>query len=105
MIRRVHAVAVGGEAGGAAEALLAAGDDVKAAGGNDGADDLSDDVGEKFAPGEAAAGVEAEGDGGIEMRAGDVADGEGHGEHGETEGESDARESDSQLRVGGGEEG
>src|ERR1700712_2764549 len=101
---RMHAVAVRSKTGGARKALLAAGDDVKAAGSGDAAENLGNDIREKIAPGEASAGVEAEGDSGIEMRAGDVADGKGHGEHGEAEGESDARESDTELRIGRGEE-
>ena len=36
------------------------------------------------------------------MAAGDVADGEGHGEYGEAEGERDARKADAELRIGGG---
>jgi hypothetical protein len=59
----VRAIAVGGEAGGAGEALLAAGDDVQAAGGRNAAEYLSNDVGKKVARGEAAAGVEADRDG------------------------------------------
>jgi hypothetical protein len=52
---RMRAVAVGGEAGGAREALLAAGNDVEAAGSGDATEQLGDDVGQKIARGKAAA--------------------------------------------------
>src|ERR1700735_2020390 len=102
--RRVETVAIGGEAGRAGEAFLAACDDVEAAGSGDAAEHLGDDVGEKIPASEASAGIYAERDSGVEMRAGDMADGEGHGEHGKAEGEGDAPETDAELGVSGGKE-
>ena len=51
--------------------------------------------GEHVLAGEPAAGGEPDGDRGVDVRAGDVADGVGHGEHGEAEGQRDAVEADS----------
>ena len=46
----------------------------------------------------AAADDEADGDGRVQVAAGDVADGVGHGQHGEAEGERDADEADAEVR-------
>ena len=101
----VVGVAVGGEAAGEGEAGFAACDDVEDAGGCDGPEDLGDDVGGQLGDGEAPGGDQADGDSGVEMAAGDVADGEGHGEDGEAEGEGHTDEADSQVGEGCCEDG
>ncbi len=62
------------------EVWPAAGDDVEDSGGDDGSCYLGDDVGAKFGGWKALADYKAYGDGWVEMAAGDVADGEGHGQ-------------------------
>ena len=104
MVGRMDAVTVGGEAAIERESLFAAGDSVKRARGEDGAEQLGDNVGRQFAGREALCDDQADRDGGVEMAAGDVADGECHGKHGEAEGECDPGESDAEPRVRGRED-
>jgi hypothetical protein len=59
------------------------------------------DVGGQFGDGEGFGGDEADGDGGVQMAAGDVADGEGHGEDSESEGEGHADVTDTKVDAGG----
>src|SRR6185312_7639612 len=78
----MRAVSVGSEAA-EDESGLAAGDDVEDGGAGSCSEHLGDDVGQKMRDGEAASGDEPNGDGGIEMAAGDVADGIAHRHDGE----------------------
>lgn len=101
----VLGVAVGSEAAGEREAGFAAGDDIENARCGEAAQDLSDNVGAEFGDGEALADDEADGDGRVEMAAGDVSDSEGHGKERQTKGESDSDEAYAQLWVSGGNNG
>ena len=97
-------VAVGRERPGLAvvdvvAARHALGDDEQQTGGGDGGDDLHDDVRQHLFGREALGGPQADGDGGVEVPARDVADGVGHGEHGETERERHTEEAEPE-RVG-----
>lgn len=103
--RRMFAVAIGGEAAGEAEIRFAAGNQIKHAGCDDRADHLGDDIGRNLVRGKASARGEPHGHGGIEMAAGDVADGIGHGDDGKTESECDAEQADADLRKSSGEHG
>ncbi len=76
-----------------AEARLAAGDQIEDRRTRDAAEHLGDDVGNRLGLRMASADHEADGDRGIEVAAGDVADGVGHGQHGEAEGERRRRRS------------
>jgi len=99
-----HGVAAGGVVAEAVcsestedEVWPAAGDDVEDSGGNDGSCYLGDDVGAKFRGGEALADDETDGDCGVEVAAGDVANGEGHSENCEPEGEGNADEGNTEM--------
>ena len=112
MGRGVFAVTVGSaqqcdlaEIGDGTRKVLSGGNDVKARGANRAADQLGEDIGHQIFGGEAFASAEADGDGGIEMAAGDVADGVSHGEDGESDGEGDADEADAEGGEGGGGDG
>ena len=70
--------------------------------GRDARDDLGGDVGGRLLPGDAPPGGRAERDGRVEVAAGDVADGVGHGQDGQTEGQGDTDEADAELDVVGG---
>ena len=59
----------------------------------------------QLGPGEAAADGEAERDGRVEVAARDRADGVGHGQDRQAEGERDAGEADAELGKAGGEHG
>ena len=92
------AVAVGGETGlGGAEAVLAVGDDEEDATGDRTADDLGDPVGDDRCPLDTLRDSTAEGDGGVEVSAGDVADRVGAGDDGEAEGQRDTDEADAHV--------
>jgi hypothetical protein len=97
----VVGVAVGGESAGEGEGGVAAGDQVQNSGGADGSENLGDDVGGQFGDGEAFGGDEADRDGGVEVAAGDVADGEGHGENRESEGKGHADVADAEVNACG----
>ena len=58
--------------------------------GEDTADDLADPVADRFFPRHAARKGDAEGNGRIDVAAGDAADGVGHGHHGKTESDGGA---------------
>ena len=74
------AVAVGGAPGGRSiEAVRAVGDDVEDGGGSDGADNLRNDVRRCVSYLEAPTGHQPEGDGRIEVSAGNVTQGIRHG--------------------------
>ena len=96
------AVAVGGEAV-QLEAGLARGDHVEHRRRQDGADHLRDDVGHDIGGLELSGGPEPDRDRRIEVAARDVADGIGHREHGQAEGEGDPEEADAERRKGGGQ--
>ena len=96
--RRVLAVAVGGEAAGEREARLARGDHVEHRRGARWRPPPARPSRARSPASEAAAGPQAERHRRVEMAAGDVADGIGHGEHGEAEGERDAGEADADDR-------
>ena len=93
----------------------AAGDYVEDSGGDNGSCYLGDDVGAKFGGWKALADYKAYGDGWVEVAAGDVADGEGHSEDCESEGEGNTDKGDPEMRCsryggpwrlkGGGEDG
>ena len=80
------------------EAGMAAGDQIEDAGAGNAARDLGDDVARQIAGGKTPAGPQAHRNGRIEMTARNMADGEGHGQHGQAEGERHADKSDTQLR-------
>ncbi len=84
----MFAEAVGGEAGGDIEARFAAGDDAQDARSADGPGALRHDVGGQILAAEAFADEQPDGDGGVEVTAGDVTDGEGHGENREAKGQT-----------------
>src|SRR6266478_2768582 len=88
----VVGVAVGGES---------AGEEVEDSRGADGSEDLGDDVGGKLGDGEAFCGDEADGDCWVEVATGDMADGEGHGEDGESEGKGHAYVADAEVNACG----
>ena len=87
-------VSVGGEAAGQIESGRAAGDDVEHTGGRDAAENLRYDVGSQFAGWETSGRPQAEGNGRVDVTARDGADGIGHGEQGEAEGERDTDKAD-----------
>lgn len=96
----------------AVEAVLAGGDGEERRTGDEAAEDLRHDIRRHVLPLEALSHGEADGDGGVEVRTGDVGDGVRHRQHGQAEGERDAEEADAQLDVGvvaaeveGGEDG
>ena len=84
----------------ARETGFAAGNEVEDSGSCDGSKDLRDDVGQELRRCETFANDQADGNCGVQVAARDVADGEGHGEDGETEGESYSDEADSQIWEG-----
>src|SRR5580698_106565 len=102
--RRVRAITIAGEVA-EDESGLAAGDDKEGGCSDESAEDLGNDVGQQMGDGKAAADNEAEGDSGVQVAAGDVADGVAHGEHGEAEGEGNADESDTEGGEASGEDG
>jgi hypothetical protein len=88
-------------------ALLVDRDEPQGAARGDGGDDLHDDVRGDVLPLEALADGQADGDGRVEVPAGDVTHPVGHGHHGEAEGEADTEEADAEADaavVGLGEE-
>ena len=87
---RMIRVTVGREPGTELKARLAAGDEVQHRRRDDAAQDLGNHVRDQLRCLEAAAHHQSEGDGGIQMTAGDRADGEGHREHRQSKGECDA---------------
>ena len=81
----------------------AARDHIKQRRGDDGADDLRDHIGHDLAGRKAAAGGKTDGDGGIEMTAGNVADGIGHRDDAQPERQRHPDQSDTDLREAGGD--
>ena len=75
----------------------AGGDDQQHGGRDDRGHHLGDHVGGDVLPREAPRRRQPQGDGGVEVAAGDVADGVRHRQHGEPEGEGDAEETDAQT--------
>ena len=101
LARRVLAVAVGREALGEVEARRAAGDQRTAPRrAIDRADHLRDDIGADVLRREAPAGGKPDRHGRVEVAARDVADGVGHRQHRQAEGERDAEEPDADLGKG-----
>ena len=82
------------------EACLAAGDEVNHRCGNDGTDHLGDDVGQQLFGRKAPTHHQPEGNRRVEMAAGDMADGECHGQDSEAESESDTENADAERRTG-----
>ena len=87
------------------EAGNSAGDRVEHAPRGDRSYELGDYVGQQFRGREAFAHHQPQADRGIQMAAGDVANGEGHGQNGEPEGESDAGVADADVGDAGGQNG
>ena len=95
---RVLAVAVGGEALGEIEARRAAGDRRRGPRRATTAPTTwDDDVGQESCCREAPARRQPDGDRRVQVAAGDVADGIGHGEHGQAEGERHAEKADADI--------
>src|SRR6185295_19841291 len=90
--RRMHAVAIRGEASSEAELRLTAGNEIEHRGAGDCADDLDDDVGGNLRAGKAATSPEPDRDGRVEMAPGYWAERIGASEHRETEGKRHAEE-------------
>ena len=82
------------------ESGLAAGDQIENSGAGDAADDLGDDVGDHLGFRMTSADDQSDGDRRIQVAARDVADGVGHGHHGEAEGERNADEADAEVDGG-----
>src|SRR6185312_1966191 len=99
------AIAIAGKAGMDIEAGMTAGDHVEHPGARDSAQHLDDDVARQARGRETPARPQADRDSGIEMAAGDMADGEGHGQHRQAEGQRHADKTDTQGRKGGGQHG
>src|ERR1700722_2879562 len=97
----MQAVAIGGKTTRGIETLFTACDEIEDAGGNGGADDLRDPIGEKIARRETLPGHETKGYGRVEVSARDMADGIGHSQHGKAKGKGDAYEADAKRREGG----
>ena len=64
---------------------------------DDRGNDLGDDVGGRVLPGEPPPETQADGDGRVEVPAGDVSDGVGHGEHAQAEREGDPEVADADV--------
>src|ERR1700733_1057965 len=101
VFRRVIAVAVRGEAAGERKSGVAAGDDVENSRSANSSKELCTDVGGKLGGGEAFSGNKADGDGGVQMAPGDVADGEGHGQDSQTERKRYANIADAEMNARG----
>src|SRR5271170_4919398 len=97
MHRRVICEAIRGKTARNAEIRASACDDIQHQGGGDGANYLGHDVRKYFADREPLADIEPYGDRGIEMSAGDMADGKSHRQHGEAKCQSNAGEGDTKL--------
>ena len=87
------------------EARLPARDEVKQECGGDRSKNLCDDVRDKLAGGEASADHEPYRHRGVQMAAGDVADGIGHGQYRKAEGQRDTEQADTDIRKGRREHG
>ena len=101
----MQVVSIRGEAGVDIEAIFAARDDKENARGRNRARDLRDHVGNQIGSREALAYDQAKADGGIQMSAGNVSDGERHREDSEAEGQGHARESDAKRRKASSQDG
>jgi hypothetical protein len=99
------AKAIGRKAVGKGVGPVAPGDEYQHLGGRNGAEYLNYPVRQNFFCRVAAADREPEGHGGIQVTPGDMAYGEGHGDHGEPKCQGDAQEADSYLGEGGREYG
>lgn len=99
------AEAVGGKSRSHVKARLAAGDEEEDRPCGDRSKDLGDNVGDDLGRGEAAAGPEADGDRRVQVAAGNVADGVGHGHHGEAESKGHSEKTDPHVREGRREHG
>src|SRR4030042_2889541 len=87
-------VAIGSKSGAQVESRFSTGDEVQDEGARDGPQHLGDDIRNQVGSPETTAGPETDGDRGVEMATGDMANGIGHGEDGETEGKGDPQEPD-----------
>ncbi|MNI64650.1 hypothetical protein D3C73_1201090 [compost metagenome] len=96
--RRVFAVAVGRQASRQFETGFAAGNEVQQRGGNHTANDLGNDVGRQFLGRKPPTHHQAEGYRRIEMTAGNMADGESHGQHCQAKREGHPEQTDPHLR-------
>lgn len=91
---RGAAHAIGGKIADGVEAGFAGGDEVDDPACHQSAQHLGNDVGDQVAGRKAFTSPKPQRDRGIEVRSGDVPDGIGHGEHGESESERDTRSAD-----------
>jgi hypothetical protein len=95
--RRVIAKSVGGKVADGDESSFVSGNEIENACTCDAAEHLGDDVGDRLRRGMSPADDEAYSDCGIEVAAGDVADGVGHSHYGEAEGQGDADKADAEV--------
>ena len=100
--RRVLAIAIAGEASVNVETGLSAGDCVKDGSAGNGAEHLGNDIRRQLAGPEAPTGPKAYGDSWIQMTTRDMANSEGHGQHGKPERQRYADESNTKLWKGRG---
>ena len=99
----MRTVAVRRESGTQIEVGPAASDQVEDDGCENAADHLRTDVGGEFAGWETTSDGEADGDRGVDVSAGNVTDGVGHGQQRQTKHQADAQESDAQIGKGRGQ--
>lgn len=97
---RVHSVSVGSESVVHVKTGLSAGYQIQNTRSCDCAQDLSDRIRKQVRNGEPLANHQSRGDGRVQMAARDVSDGEGHGEDGQAESQSDPEETDSDCGKG-----
>ena len=98
LARRMRAIAVGRKTLADVETGSAARDHIQQRRGGNRADHLRDHIGQDLSGRKTAAGGEADGDGGIEMAAGNMADGIGHRHDAQPERQRHADQSDADLR-------
>ncbi|MNV17602.1 hypothetical protein D3C71_1083950 [compost metagenome] len=94
-------ITVGGKAGAHVKPGLAAGDHIEHAARRDPAKDLGNDIRHDARCREATTGPQTQGHGRVQVTARDVADGIGHGKHGQTERQGHAQQTDPHIRERG----
>ena len=104
LARAQRAVAVGGEAA-QNEVRLAGSNHIQDRRRGNGADNLCEPIGDDVAGLEASGGPKADRNGRVEMAAGDMSHGIGHGQHRQAERQRHADEADPKLREGRGQHG
>jgi len=102
---RVESTPIRREASGQRELRFAARDHIEDARAGDHSKNLRNNVGGKLDDREPLADNQADRDCKVEMRTGDVPNGEGHADDGQTKGERHTNETDTQRRIGRGENG